>query len=145
MQVQAFALTPANKFSAKKRREQSKREENSQPCTPLRKSVNPGGQLGAKSKEGGRAEEVDGGDPDSPFKVNPMSLQTILGDQPDDTSDSNRLTVAAPGRPGIRYGSQDLCSTQLLCWFTFSCAGPPLHCLAISYPDIPCTQDIRYG
>ena len=142
MQVQAFALTPANKFSAKKRREQSKREENRQPCTPLRKSrnkVNSGGQLG------GRAEEVDGGDPDSPFKVNPISLRTILSEQPDDTGDSNRLTVAAPGRPGIRYGSQDLCSAHLLCWFTLSCAGPPSHCLAISHPDIPCTQDIRYG
>ena len=114
MQVQAFALTPVNKFSAKKCQEHSKREENTQPCTPLgrsRNKVNPGGQLGAKGKEGGKAEEVDSGDPDSPFKVNPMSLRTILSEQPDD---NNRLTVtaAAPGRSGIRYGSQDLCSTQ---------------------------------
>lgn len=116
MQVQAFALTPVNKFSAKKRRERSKREENSQPCTPLgrsRNKVNLGGQLGAKGKEGGKAEEVDGSDPDSPFKVNPTSLRAILSEQPDNTGDSNRLTVAAPGRSGIRYGSQDLCSTHV--------------------------------
>ena len=109
-------MTPVNKFSAKKRQERSKREENSQPCTPLGRSRNkvyPGGQLGAKGKEGGKAEEVDSGDPDSPFKANPMSLRTILSEQPDDTGDSNRLTVAAPGRSGIRYGSQDLSSTHV--------------------------------
>lgn len=84
LQVQAFSLTPVSKFSAKKRRGQSRGREKDPQCTPLGRSSSKtdiAKQLGVEEKEGARRVEEGGGDPSSPFKVNPTSLLAILNEQ----------------------------------------------------------------